>query len=246
ENVEDIRIFGPTNPNLLKNISGADAAEFTVKNNCPFTIWPATLTGSGGPASTTGFELASGASPTVKIQPPWSGRLWARTGCTTGDDGKFTCATADCGSGQVACNNAGGVPPASLVELFLAPNNGQDFYDISLVDGFNLPVVLTPRGGSGGCEATGCPANINGACPAPLQMKNPKGDVIGCKSACVVFNTPQFCCSGEFGTPEKCPPTEYSRAFKTQCPQAYSYAYDDKTSTFTCNGGPNYDVTFCP
>ncbi|CAH9134567.1 unnamed protein product [Cuscuta epithymum] len=32
------------------------------------------------------------------------------------------------------------------------------------------------------------------------------------------------------------------------CPQAYSYAYDDKTSTFTCPSGPNnnYLITFCP
>lgn len=39
---------------------------------------------------------------------------------------------------------------------------------------------------------------------------------------------------------------------KTACPTAYSYQYDDKTSSFTCtiaNGGKtvtNYQVTFCP
>uniref|UniRef100_M8BCU8 Thaumatin-like protein 1 n=1 Tax=Aegilops tauschii TaxID=37682 RepID=M8BCU8_AEGTA len=30
------------------------------------------------------------------------------------------------------------------------------------------------------------------------------------------------------------------------CPRSYSYAFDDPTSTFTCAGGPDYTVTFCP
>lgn len=58
------------------------------------------------------------------------------------------CGTADCGSGQVACNGAGAVPPATLAEFTLVPD-GQDVYDISNVDGFNLPVSITPDGGEG-------------------------------------------------------------------------------------------------
>uniref|UniRef100_M8CBJ1 Thaumatin-like protein n=1 Tax=Aegilops tauschii TaxID=37682 RepID=M8CBJ1_AEGTA len=34
--------------------------------------------------------------------------------------------------------------------------------------------------------------------------------------------------------------------FKSACPRAYSYAYDDSTSTFTCAAGTNYAITFCP
>uniref|UniRef100_J3LCG7 Phytocyanin domain-containing protein n=1 Tax=Oryza brachyantha TaxID=4533 RepID=J3LCG7_ORYBR len=35
--------------------------------------------------------------------------------------------------------------------------------------------------------------------------------------------------------------------FKNACPRAYSYAYDDATSTFTCTGGDTtYAITFCP
>ena len=34
--------------------------------------------------------------------------------------------------------------------------------------------------------------------------------------------------------------------FKAACPRSYSYAFDDPTSTFTCAGGPDYTVTFCP
>ncbi|MBA0596777.1 hypothetical protein Gorai_013586, partial [Gossypium raimondii] len=97
--------------------------------------------------------------------------------------GKFQCATADCGSGQITCNGAGAIPPASLIEFTLAASGGQDFYDVSLVDGFNLPLSVIPQGGSAGCGATGCPANVNAACPPELQVKGSDGGVIACKSA---------------------------------------------------------------
>jgi hypothetical protein len=40
------------------------------------------------------------------------------------------------------CNGAGGVPPATLAEITLKGDGGKDFYDISLVDGFNVPVQV--------------------------------------------------------------------------------------------------------
>ncbi|KAL2316938.1 hypothetical protein Fmac_030814 [Flemingia macrophylla] len=212
-------------------------------------MWPATLTGAGKPQlSSTGFELPSKGSFSLDAPPGWSGRFWGRTHCFIDPSGKFTCATADCASGQISCNGAGGVSPASLVELTLASNaSGQDYYDTSLVDGFNLPLSLAPAGAAGsGCKATSCPSNVNAACPADLAVKSGDGSVIGCKSACVAFNTPEYCCQGEFGGPQTCHPTNYSRIFKKLCPQSYSYAYDDKTSTFTCSGSPNYVITFCP
>lgn len=47
------------------------------------------------------------------------------------------CETGDCGN-RLQCNGAGGVPPVTLVEITLNGHGGQDFYDISLVDGFNV------------------------------------------------------------------------------------------------------------
>ncbi|CAN6677442.1 unnamed protein product [Malus baccata var. baccata] len=227
-------------------LSGANAAKFTFQNKCPYTVWPGTLTGSGAQLSSTGFELASGASSSLDVPSPWSGRFWGRTRCSTNASGKFVCETADCASGQVACNGAGAIPPASLIELTLAPGGGQDFYDVSLVDGFNVRIGVAPQGGSGGCSATSCPTDVNSVCPDELGVKGSDGSVIACKSACLAFNQPQYCCTGAYGSPTTCPPTEYSKIFKRQCPQAYSYAYDDKTSTFTCTGGPDYVITFCP
>ncbi|KAJ0037687.1 hypothetical protein Pint_24064 [Pistacia integerrima] len=50
------------------------------------------------------------------------------------------------------------------------------------------------------------------------------------------FNKPEFCCTSAFGDPNTCKPTQFSKIFKESCSMAYSYAYDDLTSTFTCNG----------
>ncbi|XP_061353911.1 thaumatin-like protein 1b [Gastrolobium bilobum] len=224
----------------------AQGAKVTFTNNCPYTVWPGTLTGDQKPQlQTTGFELTTGASNSVDLPSPWSGRFWARTGCSN-NNGKFSCATADCASGQVECNGAGAIPPATLVEITAASNGEQDFYDVSNVDGFNVPMSVTPQGGSGECKTSSCPNNINTVCPADLQMKGSDGSVIACKSACLAFNKPQYCCTGDFNTAEKCPPTKYSEVFEQQCSDAYSYAFDDKNSTFTCSSNPDYAITFCP
>ncbi|CAL0310238.1 unnamed protein product [Lupinus luteus] len=225
-------------------LPGAYSASITIKNNCPFTIWPGALSGaSTAQLSSTGFELASQASQTIDVPEKWSGRFWGRRQCSNAN-GKFVCGNGDCGSGQVACNGAGGAPPVSLAEFTLSGFGSQDFYDVSLVDGYNLPVSIAPQ--KGGCQSTICPKDVNTVCPQELALKGSDGGIIGCKSACMALNQPQYCCSGAFNTPDKCPPTNYSKIFKDQCPQAYSYAYDDKTSTFTCPAGGNYVVTFCP
>ncbi|XP_059669784.1 thaumatin-like protein 1b [Cornus florida] len=228
-------------------VSGAHSVTFTIKNKCPYTIWPATLTGGGKPQlSTTGFELAKGASQSIDVPAGWSGRFWARAWCSKDAAGKFSCRVADCASGQVGCNGAGAIPPATLAEFTLNGHGGQDFYDVSLVDGFNLPVAITPQPGKN-CPATACPVDVNAKCPRGLSIKNADGrGTIGCKSACLAFNTPEFCCSGNFATPQTCKPSKYAKLFKRSCPQAYSYAYDDTSSTFICGAGGGYDITFCP
>ncbi|KAL7096767.1 hypothetical protein ACP275_10G100200 [Erythranthe tilingii] len=215
----------------------------TVKNNCGFKIWPGTLTGSGSPVL-TGFSLAPQASKTVNIIPsPWSGKFWARYECSISGN-KFTCLSGDCASGQTECNGAGPTLPITLAEFTIGGANSQDFFDISLVDGFNLPVSVKPDGAS--CQTLTCAANINSDCPDAFVVRCLNGVVVGCKSACTAFNQPEYCCTGDFGSSDTCKPTNYSKLFKKQCPQAYSYAFDDRTSTFTCPTGANYLITYCP
>ncbi|KDP36620.1 hypothetical protein JCGZ_08436 [Jatropha curcas] len=222
---------------------GVHPATLTFTNNCPYTVWPATVIRDGGrQLSTTGFELPTKATQPLYDPAPFNGRFWGRTECSTDSTGTFTCATGECGSGEISCNGAEGNPPVSLIELNLGKYYGQDFYDISLVDGFNVPVSISPRGGFGNaCIPASCARNVNSNCPNELAVKGQDGNsVIGCKSACVAFNRPEYCCT------DTCKPTNYSKFFKNQCPQAYSYALDDSTSTFSCTSGANYDITFCP
>lgn len=231
----------------VNNLRGVESITFTFKNNCPYTIWPGTLSGADSPMlSSTGFELPYGATFSLDAPTPWSGRFWARSLCQSDATGNFRCGTGDCGSRETSCNGKGGTPPSTLAEFTLAGSMNKDFYDISLVDGFNLPLSVVPQGGNNECSATSCAANLNTQCPETLAVKDSNGSIIGCKSACLAFNQPQYCCTGEYKTPQTCPPTDQSRYFKSKCPQAYSYAYDDPTSTFTCPTGVNYLITFCP
>ncbi|KAL5568072.1 hypothetical protein UlMin_024647 [Ulmus minor] len=224
---------------------------FTVTNNCPHTIWPGTLAGSGTPQLlTTGFKLESGQSLRIPSTPGWSGRIWARTGCTFDASGVGKCLTGDC-AGKLECDGSGATPPASLFEITLGKGDYKDFYDISLVDGYNLPIVAAPRGAFGACNATGCASDINTGCPKELQVmggdggEGGSGGVVACKSACGAFGLDQYCCSGQFANPTTCKPSFYSTIFKRACPRAYSYAFDDGTSTFTCKAY-EYSVVFCP
>ncbi|KAG6685097.1 hypothetical protein I3842_12G094800 [Carya illinoinensis] len=139
------------------------------------------------------------------------------------------------------CSNGGlleckgyGTPPNTIAEYSLDQVNNQDFLDISLVDGFNVPMEFRPT--SNGCtRGIRCIADINGQCPNELRAPG------GCNNPCTVFKTDQYCCNSR-----SCGPTNYSRFFKDRCPNAYSYPNDDQNSTYMCPTGTNYRVVFCP
>ncbi|KAJ0680844.1 putative Thaumatin family [Helianthus annuus] len=224
------------------------AAVFTLQNSCTYTIWPGTLSGNNGTVlGNGGFSLPPGGSVQFSALPGWSGRFWTRTGCTFDESGQGNCITGDCGN-TLTCTG-GGTPPVSLAEFTLAggvTNSDKDFYDVSLVDGYNVGIGIKPtRDGSSECQYAGCVADLNVNCPEQLRVVDGGGAVVACKSACEAFNTPEFCCTGEHATPATCGPTEFSARFKAACPSAYSYAYDDASSTFTCSGS-DYLITFCP
>ncbi|XP_030527162.1 thaumatin-like protein 1b [Rhodamnia argentea] len=242
-------------PWLLVSVTflAVDATTFTLVNKCEYTIWPGVLANAGEPPlSTTGFALQKGESRPLSAPAGWGGRFWARTRCAQDPaTGELSCLTGDCGSGQLECGGGGAVPPATLAEFKLDGDGGLDFFDVSLVDGYNLPVLVAPKGGGGGgrgnCTSVRCAVDLEGACPSELRV-TARGDgsgVAACKSACDAFRQPQYCCSGSYSSPQACKPTSYSEVFKSACPQAYSYAYDDETSTFTC-AGADYVITFCP
>ncbi|XP_058769213.1 thaumatin-like protein 1 [Vicia villosa] len=226
---------------LFLTPKGTTASSFTFVNRCDYTVWPGILANAGTPSlGSTGFELPQQTTRTFQAPAGWSGRFWARTGCNFDGSGSGSCLTGDCGSGMIECNGAGAAPPATLAEFTLG-TIGQDFYDVSLVDGYNLPMIVEGSGGSGMCESTGCTSDLNQQCPAELRAS----DGSACKSACEAFGSPEYCCSGAYGSPATCRPSVYSEMFKAACPRSYSYAYDDASSTFTCTAA-DYTVTFCP
>ena len=153
----------------------------------------------------------------------WIGRVWGRTGCNSNGQ----CVTGDCGG--IQCGTRSGQTPATLAEIAFDQYAGLDWYDVSNVDGFNLPISFRPTSGfkyssnnKYDCKTADCPKNINSVCPADAAVKS-GGTTVGCRN-----NNPPF--------------------FKQNCPNAYSYDYDDQTSTFTCAQNPetNYEIVFCP
>ncbi|KAG7611098.1 Protein kinase domain [Arabidopsis suecica] len=232
-------------------VSGVMSRNFTIENKCDYTVWPGFLTMTTAVSlPTNGFSLKKGESRVINVPPSWSGRLWGRSFCSTSSTGNFSCATGDCGSGKIECSDSGARPPTTLIDFTLDATDGQDFYDVSVVDGYNLPLVVVPqRLGSGRtCSNVGCVVNLNKTCPSELKVmgSSNKEHPIACMNACQKFGLPEFCCYGEYGKPAKCQPTLYSTNFKNECPLAYSYAYDNENNTFRCSNSPNYVITFCP
>jgi len=235
------------------------ARKFTVKNNCKYTVWPAIFTdlnvGKSKPSQPTGWEAKAGSTVNFNVPDDWqSGRIWGRTGCDFKKSGPTACQTGGCNGGLKCDEHTGtGVPPVTVAEWTLGKNGSPDNYDVSLVDGFNVPMSVVP---TAGCQAIDCKADLNPKCPQPLALKA-GGKTVGCKSACSanLDKTPQDsknCCSGSHDKPATCPPSgvQYYSYFKDACKNAYAYAYDEssKTALWTCDSKKkaDYTVTFCP
>ncbi|MEM7437543.1 MAG: thaumatin family protein, partial [Myxococcota bacterium] len=85
---------------------------------------------------------------TVTVAAGWSGRFWARTRCS-GTDAEFVCKTGQCGAptgANIDCGSTGtSANQATLFEITAADFGGNDNFDVSLVSGYNVPMVVTPK-----------------------------------------------------------------------------------------------------
>ncbi|KAH7108212.1 thaumatin family-domain-containing protein [Auriculariales sp. MPI-PUGE-AT-0066] len=234
---------------------------FTVRNLCPFTIWPAIFSDPGQntefPQIPTGWQADPYTEVTFSVPAKWTaGRIWGRRDCNFSlpVEPHLQCVTGGC-TGGLLCNLPG-VPPTTLAEWTLGdPASGNDFFDVSLVDGYDLPMSITT---DQACPTAGCYVDLLPICPDPLKGPlDATGYPIGCRTSCLanLDGTPANsanCCSGSYGTPDKCPPqvVQFYSFFKGNCPAAYAYAYDESSGTalFTCpvSLGASYTVTFCP
>ncbi|KAL9269902.1 Thaumatin-like protein [Drosera capensis] len=191
---------------------------FNITNNCPYTVWAAAIPVGGGK------RLDQGQTWTITANTGTSpGRIWARTGCNVTGPDSLSCLTGDC-DGLFQCQWYGQAP-YTLAEYSLTQlDELLDYFDISLVDGFNVPLEFLPI--SDQCtNGPICSADISAHCPPEIQV--PGGCINPLESG-------------------SCGPTTYSQFFKGLCPNASSYLCDYATSKFTCFSGVNYRIVFCP
>ncbi|BBM99978.1 hypothetical protein MPTK1_1g25360 [Marchantia polymorpha subsp. ruderalis] len=129
---------------------------------------------------------------------------------------------------------------ANLAEFTIGDGSGSDFYDLSNVNAYTIPLSIRVINRVGGGD------NLNDfRCGAPKCVIN---DIRGfCKGNNQLVTLPSgaLSCINTDGTNGR-GPTDGTRLFKQACQDSYSYNYDDPTSTFTCGTGSNYEVTFCP
>ncbi|KAJ3546293.1 hypothetical protein NMY22_g2115 [Coprinellus aureogranulatus] len=244
---------------ILSLVVYASGRTFTVYNNCPFTIWPAIFTdlnvGSAVPDHPNGWEAPTFSNVSFVVPNTWrAGRIWGRRNCDFNKPGSQSCLTGSCNGGLFCDKVSGtGAPPVTLAEFTFDGTN--DHYDVSLVDGYNLPMRISP---TAGCPVAECAKDLGPDCPAPLKGPfDSSGFPVGCRSACTanIDGNPadsRNCCSGRHNNPATCPSSgvAFYDYFKSNCPKTYAYAYDESsgTSLFHCPAGiqANYTITFCP
>jgi hypothetical protein len=229
-----------------------DQRQVTFVNDMSETIWVAAAPSATSPLSATGWVLPAGQSVTITTPNNLNTRFWGRTGCVFNSTGAGHCQTGDCG-GLFQCKGWGTIP-ATLAEVNFDAWDSLDFYDVSMVDGSNLPMWINTTSSSGGtvdkissngCVPAGCTKPVN--CPSALDVK--VGDAVaGCISACARLGGDQYCCQGPYSSRAACNPAQwpvdYAAVFKSAEPYAYSYVDDDATSVFTCSGVCDYRITF--
>jgi Thaumatin family/EB module len=176
-------------PVWMANLTGSSTQSFPPQGNA--SNWQLAAVGAACTTSATctgGAVCQSGicvSQQTFCMPQSWSaGRFWPRTGCIvpngcTGNN-CLTCDTGDC-KGNLDCGLAGtsGLPPATLFEA--TTNTSGANYDVSIASGYNVPISVTPVGGS--CQTAGCVADLNATCPASLQFTGKNGG-LGCMDPC--------------------------------------------------------------
>lgn len=97
-----------------------------------------------------------------------AGRIWGRRNCNFGSNpGPSSCITGGCNGGLVCNSRTGtGVPPATLAEFTLSAAENKDWYDISLVDGYNLPMRID---NNKGCRIPRCAKDLGPNCACHLD-----------------------------------------------------------------------------
>lgn len=116
-------------------------------NECEFTVWPGIqTTAADHPFNISGFVLKKGERREIDPPSTWKGRIWGRSRCLTNTTGSFSCLTGDCNSGEIECLGNSGKPSLTLAKFNFNNSHGlNDSYEVSAVQGYNLPLLLPPK-----------------------------------------------------------------------------------------------------
>ncbi|BBN13808.1 hypothetical protein MPTK1_6g06550 [Marchantia polymorpha subsp. ruderalis] len=187
----------------------------TISNNCNYMVTACSQTGQ---QNIDQWDLSAGTSQAIDLG----------TACSWPSAVVYASVTGQCavtGTPYAATDRN----LANLAEFTIPGSGNQDFYDLSNVNAYTIPMSINAPTG---CSSITCSiGDISSFCqPNNVLQTQPTGAL-----SCV--NT-----DGTAGLG----PTAGTRQFKAACPQAYSYNFDDATSTFTCPTGSDYEVVFCP
>ena len=212
----------------------------TFVNNTGQTIWVgSTVNADGSKVLTNMPTLRAGQSATITIPETaspghWRGKFFARTGCTGTSGVDFRCAVGDCGVQAARCVT--GEQPASLAEFnFDSRDRLAPWYNVSYVNAFSVPVVITPVNaspppGSTSCGTAGCPENLLQYCNPAYVKYGASGQRINCVN------------------PNRDAPTDYSNTIKARCPKAYAWSKQDtepgNQTVYQCGNCTGFQVTF--
>jgi hypothetical protein len=185
---------------------------------------------SGSVIGGGGFRLAAnGGLQTFNVNDGWQGAWFGRTNCSFTSAGLGSCETGDCAAsdnwGHLACSGIGSKPPATKGEMNIDLKTGIDYYDISLVDGYNLPMQISVTDYNTSyynpgdptskftCKAAGClNTSTLSSCPKNLTF-TPNGNQVGCQDDCnratILHNTNPIMYPNATVTAYCCPDTEY-------------------------------------
>jgi hypothetical protein len=109
--------------------------------------------------------------------------------------------------------------------------NDFDWYNISHVDAFNLPMQIVPVARPD-CATLTCADDLLGACPEAGQFKADDGEVVACVS------------------PDRDDGTSPVAEYFESCDDAYAWSGDDQNgddpSPVRACAGEDWDIVFCP
>ncbi|KAG0583851.1 hypothetical protein KC19_3G166700 [Ceratodon purpureus] len=184
------------------------ATKINVRNGCPYDV--AACDNQAYGSKVTCYALQSDTSREKDVGVSWTaGLVWgfpSDNSDPVGNTAKLQVNYAE------FCINCG----------------SQDYYDLSNVNAYNLPLMILSSNTQ--CASLNCTIpNLSSFCQAPNVLSGTPG--MGC------LNT-----DGN-GTV----PTNGTKPFKEKCPTSYSYSKDDAGSAvIPCKTGSDYEVVFCP